>query len=1182
MKRFFFAALLLAPFLLSPVHTQVNSNLARAVAQLLDHPAPPPPHPKELAEALAAMKGSAIYYRYTDPPDPGEDAPIKVLMAYWEMQAREETGKQPPEKVRQRLLQACEEEPGFPDVLLEFLPNTPDAHARFKRILDEEPNPSLDPLDPLGSKFQQASRRSLREWLMCNSEYLRDELIREAGVVKDDDGEVKGSRQLTALARFDWRTAEPLLKNCAGGSAPLTAAFALGLLFEHAAQNSRSADANTYRDRLKRVISDPQAPPKTRAMAVEALMKTDWQGRDEWFLSLFADPALSEMEDGYRTINALAGPVKRDPDRWIPIISRLIGHDDRNVHNAAASCLAQFVDGLVDKRARKDALLPMLPWLSDPEWAITSDEYDRSRLAESVVHLKMREAMPELISTLRNKESDHLSDRPTLRRAPKSGSFLRNENSFVRYTVIRALAETPDNIFVPLLREAIRDQEKNDGEEASLLIRALIGSGGLTIEEMVAAVESCAAKSEVDVDYDRPSQPLRIYPQTKSFEVSVGRTIAEQKEYASEALAAAVIERLKSLRGEKPDVAAKLWPIARQWPFPPVDIAIVEQIADGSADLGSLLTACERRQGLRTHAAAALRELVDAGGYQAGVGAALLGDQSSELDILNGKDRAARLALLVCARMLREPLPVEKAGALLKSPDKLLALAAERYLESEDSLDARKLILKLYPGEALILGAWGRFYPKSEGSNDWIRWEDRLREDVKKNHADEIFAALKEYWSDTPSRGSHSAIVRVLQGKAELCKQEDPAREECRQLTAAELQSLRDLYEGVAFDDLGPIILPGNGLAGSSQEFIKLENSGGRRVYTSQLYNLNDYLPYKAKKPHVRLEAFFDRLCATGEFELRYALKAKIKELEALAADDQHPVKYVCKQGDEIRALVKDKDSRWNETNGERKWEEEIWRWRSVINNKLGEIADQPDACPILDTQEDMPAEMRKGWHSLESGLWKLRSGRNIVRGGKWKEQEGLWLCAPSQEPKLIVEGDYSALLVTPDGNHLVAVTSGPFLGPLIRIDLRTKQKAKVETDHFNYPVTLAPGSDKVYFNRKREEQDEHLLLDPASGKLEVVKGEFEPLGDQNFRPLQSVAGSREYWAAIPDAEKNLTRVGRYDARAFSFKPLMEIPEIRFTSDEMWVDEAAKRIYLSYNGHLLRFPLAVEQKSSGK
>ena len=76
------AVLLLASFMLSPVRTQVNGNLAGAISKLLDYPAPPPAPSKELAEALAAMKGPAIYYRYTNPPDPGEDAPIKVLMAY--------------------------------------------------------------------------------------------------------------------------------------------------------------------------------------------------------------------------------------------------------------------------------------------------------------------------------------------------------------------------------------------------------------------------------------------------------------------------------------------------------------------------------------------------------------------------------------------------------------------------------------------------------------------------------------------------------------------------------------------------------------------------------------------------------------------------------------------------------------------------------------------------------------------------------------------------------------------------------------------------------------------------------------------------------------------------------------------------------------------------------------------
>ncbi len=1167
MKRFtlVFAAMLLEPFLFSPVRTQVKGNLASAISQLLDYPAPPPPPPKDLAEVLAAMKESAIKTGPGDPPDPGADAPIKVLIDYWGSQTREEIGKQPSEKVRQRLLQACEEGPELPPYLLDFLPNVPDAHARIKRILDEEQNDCLGPLDP----SRQESRQYLREWLMRNSEYLRDELISAASSVSD--GYTTGSEQLAALARLDWKTAEPLLKDYAEGAAPLTAAVALSLLYEHATQNNQSAEADSYRDRLKRVAGDRNALNASGMagfMAVMALMKTDWQGRDEWFLSLFADRTFSE---GYGAI-FLAEPVIRDPDRWIPIISQLIGHRDRNVHNAAALCLAGLADRPWRMQARNDALLPLLPWLSDPQWVDGSNSFERGQLAQSMGILKMREALPGLIRMIRNEEDPNRSD------------------------AMHALRLMRDSSVIPILRELIQTRTKDQIIFSSdELTQALIACGGLTIDETVAALESCAAKADVKVKDRRGDRHLDIdapYSSISSpsewFDIKVARIVAEQ-EYASEALAAAVVERSKLLRKKKPKVAAKLWLIAQQWRFPAVDVAIVERIADGSANLDTLLAACERRQNLRANAGGALRELVAAGGYQAGIGAALLGDQSNELDILNGKDRAARVALLVGARMLREPLLVEKAGALLKSPDKLLALAAERYLESEDSAEARNLILGLHQGEALILGARARFDPKPGDWGDWIRWEDPLREDVKKNRADEIFATLEDYHSDSLSRGRHSAIVRVLRGKAELCKQKDAMREECRQLTESELQALRELYEEVSFDDLGPIILPGDVSSGSSREFIKLDKSGGRRVYTFELNHLKEYLPNAAKKPHVKLERFFELLCCADEFESRYALKARIEDLEVIVADDQHPVSYVCKQGDEVRALVREKDAGQTETNGETKWEDAVWRWHSVVNNQLGEIADQPDACPILDAGEDMPEEMRKYWQEMrryrtddENGLWEIRSGRYFVRAGWWKDQVGLWLCSPGAEPKLIVEGMYSTPLMTPDGNHLVAVTHNPRFATLVRIDIRNKQVTKVETDHFYDPLTLVPGSGNVYFQGNHGKQTEHMLLDPASGKLEAVKGDLDPLGHQKFRPLQPVAGSQEYWAAIPDSEKNLTRVGRYDARAFSFKPLMEIPEILFTSDEMWIDETARRIYLAYKGHLLRLPLASDQKSSGK
>src|SRR5215468_10105453 len=215
-----FAAPLLAPFLFLTVRAQVNGNLAGTISQLLDHPAPSPP-PKELTEVLAAMKEAAINTTDGDPPNPGEDAPIKVLIDYWGAQ---EMSKQPSEKVRQRLLQACEEGMELPPYMLDLLPNTPDARARIKRILDKERNAGAGSLDSSRRRFRQY----LREWLMCNSEYLRDELIRGAISANDYNLELslemKGPNHLAALARLDWKTAEPLLKHHAKGVAPLTAA----------------------------------------------------------------------------------------------------------------------------------------------------------------------------------------------------------------------------------------------------------------------------------------------------------------------------------------------------------------------------------------------------------------------------------------------------------------------------------------------------------------------------------------------------------------------------------------------------------------------------------------------------------------------------------------------------------------------------------------------------------------------------------------------------------------------------------------------------------------------------------------------------------------------------------------------------------------------------------------------
>ena len=64
-----------------------------------------------------------------------------------------------------------------------------------------------------------------------------------------------------------------------------------------------------------------------------------------------------------------------------------------------------------------------------------------------------------------------------------------------------------------------------------------------------------------------------------------------------------------------------------------------------------------------------------------------------------------------------------------------------------------------------------------------------------------------------------------------------------------------------------------------------------------------------------------------------------------------------------------------------------------------------------------------------------------------------------------------------------------------------------------------------------------------------------------------------EFWAAIPDAEKNETQFGVYNTKTLAFKSLVKLPQISFDSMNVWVDEKESKIYSVYEGHLLRLPL---------
>jgi hypothetical protein len=132
------------------------------------------------------------------------------------------------------------------------------------------------------------------------------------------------------------------------------------------------------------------------------------------------------------------------------------------------------------------------------------------------------------------------------------------------------------------------------------MINALLASGGMTDEEKMAAIESCAEHSNIEVKLNRwrTRRNLNVSRDSPLIEVEIGRVLTAQK-YVSEPVAIGLIARIKRLLGEKSDLARKLWLIVQQWDYPSVDIAIVKSIAEGRADLETVINAPERRESLR-------------------------------------------------------------------------------------------------------------------------------------------------------------------------------------------------------------------------------------------------------------------------------------------------------------------------------------------------------------------------------------------------------------------------------------------------------------------------------------------------------------------------------------------------------------------------------------------------------
>src|SRR5262245_46904315 len=184
--------------------------------------------------------------------------------------------------------------------------------------------------------------------------------------------------------------------------------------------------------------------------------------------------------------------------------------------------------------------------------------------------------------------------------------------------------------------------------------------------------------------------------------------------------------------------------------------------------------------------------------------------------------------------------------------------------------------------------------------------------------------------------------------------------------------------------------------------------------------------------------------------------------------------------------------------------------------------------------------------------------------------------------------GVYANPLVTPDGKWVVAAKTDSNWGEpnyVVRFNLQTRREYRVNlppADQFE-AVGYIEAHNKVLLRRAKDvdnddsksispDEPEFYLLDVATGRTQRAQGEFTPLLQTGRRLLQPTGKPFEHWAAITDREKNETRVGRYNSRDFSFHTALEVSQLTFDSFSMWVDEKEARLFVVYEGQLLRLP----------
>ncbi|MBV9240719.1 MAG: hypothetical protein JO314_01820, partial [Acidobacteria bacterium] len=706
-------------------------------------------------------------------------------------------------------------------------------------------------------------------------------------------------------------------------------------------------------------------------------------------------------------------------------------------------------------------------------------------------------------------------------------------------------------------------------------------------------------------------------------------------QYISNELAHAVVDRIGEIDKQDPELGQAYRSVVMRWSNAAINILFLHDAKRGTATTDTLLRLLATREELKKTQPSDIFDMQTGVPSAVGIAACMLEDKNDYASILDSGSPETKTALLACARLIRAPLDVAKVAADLHAKETLLADAAEEYLISEDSPAARAAVLAKHPGEATILGARFNFPGLTSGGGDyfaagpraWLyaifysvgatgdpsstptsyadtndrsyKTERTLQEEIR--HDDSLIGiyAFKENY------------VRIYRDKVIFSWDDDESRYYQRPLSTEEFSELTSYLSTKRADEQPPYLYCQSVYCGGN-ELLMLGRNGGRRVYLAGVPTRKNEADFFAG-----LDKYFDKLRETPA-ALKYGLSRELPGLEIAFADKDLHAETVWKNGDDLRVAVKslavrqkvmddlnkikrdpDEPDQPPDDDGPSPTDTKIakltaetefegYSWHRVVGGADSGIVPQPNDVELIPFRDGMPAQPTQE-------QWKARAAGFEIRSG----DDGLYRIA-NGTATLLEKGDFETPVVTPNGRWVIVRRSeneddGT---QLVRYDLARKKAIPVtlrEDQYAEYePVTYIPAINRVLLADRRDyvreseytQRDDSVvkddepaslaLLDPDTGAISDARGEFRPLSQQTFRPLQRTSAANSFWAAMPDHKAGSTAVGVYDGRAFTFRPLLTVPKILFNSMDMWVDESGQKLYFVYRGHLLALPMKTD------